>query len=85
MVAKKKKKDLSRQREWQLKVREEDRCTQCGAPGLVTLNHCEKCANEQNERGKKRYRENRQIIRELRCGNCGQTGHNRQTCHKNAA
>ena len=48
MVAKKKKKDLSRQREWQLKVRKDNRCTQCGAEGLVTLNHCEKCANEQS-------------------------------------
>lgn len=44
-----KKPKLSRQREWQLKRREEGKCTRCGNPPLLTKNHCAKCARKQRE------------------------------------
>ena len=41
----------SKQRKWQIKMKEEGRCTRCGAP-LWNKNYCLDCRNKRNQERK---------------------------------
>lgn len=50
-------KEVSRQRQWQIRMRKQRRCIQCGKPA-VTMNHCEEHRRIKNEMNKEWMRRN---------------------------
>jgi len=63
----------SRQREWQRRMQEEGRCIICGDVAEVPC-YCDLHLQKRREKLKARR------IRDQRCSNCGEIGHNRRTC-----